>query len=211
MAEALLLKKLTKFLEDNTDMPDIEVAEAMLEIIDEYRGQKKRILVVGQIQYDGQEAVHTVALGPYSTVGNLDAYENWQARSEAHTASRKEGGKLAWDTSTNKGRGRFMVVPLLRTARDAWDFFRGTIREEEGEILEQAEAEWSIRGLPSEPDVGPVCICGLRESSGHSSVMGVPVKRGCPRCATGAESVRPEERAEAGDQVQVNDDWDLEF
>lgn len=203
MAEVALVKKLAKLIEENDEMPDVELAELLLETIDEYRGQKKRILVVGQIQYDGQEAIHTVALGPYSTVGKLDTYENWQARSEAHTASRNDGGKLAWDTSTNKGRGRFMVVPLLRTARDAWDFFRGTIRENEGEILEQAEAEWSIRGAPDDPDIGPVCICGLRESSGHSSVMGVPVKRGCPRCEVQGAAEAPE--------VQVTDDWDLGF
>jgi len=198
MAEVLLLKKLTKFLVDNTDMPDDEVAAAMLEIIDEERGKKKRILVVGQIQYEGQESLHTVALGPYSTAGKLDTLENWQARSEAHTASRAEGGKLAWDTSTKTGRGRFMIVPLLRTARDAWDFFRGTAQEDAGEILEQAEAEWtnSIRGTTA--DVGPVCVCGLRESSWPTHVNGIRVAPGC-------------ERHPKAVQVQVTDDWDLEF
>lgn len=171
-SETLLLRKLAKFIEENDSMPDDELAASLLEIIDEERGKKKRILVVGQIQYAGQEAIHTVALGPYSTVGNLDTYENWQARSEAHTASRTEGGKLAWDTSTKTGQGRFMIVPLLRTARDAWDFFRGTLREEEGEILEAAEAsipEWSIRGATESPDVGPACICGhLSKSECHA-------------------------------------------
>lgn len=194
MAEAILIKKLTKFLEENTDMPDVEVAEAMLEMIDEERGKKKRILVVGQIQYDGQEAVHTVALGPFSTAGKLDTYENWQARSEAHTASRKEGGKLAWDTNTNKGRGRFMVVPLLRSARDAWDFYRGSSMEKVGEVLEEAEMEWSIRGVPSDPDTGPVCVCGLKDSSWPSNVNGVPVVPGC-------------ERHPKVVQVQVTDEW----
>lgn len=194
MAEALLLKKLTKFIEENDSMPDDELAASLLEIIDEERGKKKRILVVGQIQYAGQEAIHTVALGPYSTVGNLDTYENWQARSEAHAASRTEGGKLAWDTSTKNGRGRFMIVPLLRTARDAWDFFRGTEVEEIGEILEASERHetWSIRGKPEAPDVGAACTCGLRETSGHSSVLGVSVQRGCQRCKS-------------------TDEWNLEF
>lgn len=205
MAEVALIKKLAKLIEESDDMPDIELAELLLETIDEERGKKKRILVVGQIQYDGQEAVHTVALGPYSTVGKLDTYENWQTRSEAHTASRNDGGKLAWDTSTNKGRGRFMVVPLLRTARDAWDFYRGTEVEEIGETLEmaasQAEEAWSIRGVPSDPDVGPVCICGL----GHHE---------CERHAeVDTDVLRTEERTEARDTVQVGsvDDWDLEF
>jgi hypothetical protein len=198
MAELLLLKKLAKLIEENDEMPDIELAELLLETIDEERGKKKRILVVGQIQYEGQERPYTVALGPYSTAGKLDTSENWQARSEGHTASRTEGGKLAWDTSTKTGKGRFMIVPLLRTARDAWDFFRGVPQEEAiPEALECAEQEWetSIRGPGV--DVGPVCICGLREASGHSSVMGIPVKRGCPRCET--------------EEVKPVDDWDLEF
>lgn len=198
MAEVALIKKLARLIEENDEMPDIELAELLLETIDEYRGQKKRILVVGQIRYDGQEAVHTVALGPYSTVGKLDTYENWQARSEAHTASRTEGGKLAWDTTTGKGTGRFMVVPLLKSARDAWAFFKDTPREEEGEILEQAEAEWSIRGVPSDPDVGPVCACGLREESWPTQVNGVRVVPGCARHPKAV-------------QVQVTDDWNLEF
>lgn len=198
MAEVALVKKLAKLIEENDEMPDVELAELLLETIDEYRGQKKRILVVGQIQYGGQEAIHTVALGPYSTTGKLDTYENWQARSEAHTASRNDGGKLAWDTSTNKGRGRFMVVPLLRTARDAWDFYRGTDLEEIGETLEQAEAEWSIRGVPSDPDVGPPCVCGLREESWPTQVNGVRVVPGCARHPKVV-------------QVEVIDDWNLEF
>ena len=194
MAEVLLLKKLTKFLVDNTDMPDDEVAAAMLEIIDEERAKKKRILVVGQVQYAGQERPYTVALGPYSTAGKLDTRENWDLRSEAHTASRAEGGKLAWDTSTKTGRGRFMIVPLLRTARDAWDFFRGAPEEEICETIEKAEAEWSIRGLPSDPDVGAACICGLREESWPTQVMGVRVVPGCSR-----------------HPVNKTDDFDLEF
>lgn len=198
MAEATLLKKLAQLIEENDEMPDIELAELLLETIDEERGKKKRIVVVGQIRYDGEEAVHTVALGPYSTVGKLDTYENWKARSEAHTASRKEGGKLAWDTSTNKGSGRFMVVPILRTARDAWDFYRGTAEEEVCEAVEAAEVEWSIRGLPSDPDVGAACICGLRDSSWPSHVNGVRVVPGC-------------ERHPKVVQEKVTDDWDLEF
>jgi len=161
MAEVLLLKKLAKLIEENDEMPDIELAELLLETIDEERGKKKRILVVGQIQYAGQEHPYTVALGPYSTAGKLDTKENWDIRSWAHTASRAEGGKLAWDTSTKTGKGRFMIVPLLRTARDAWDFFRGAPEEEICETVEKAESEWSIRGLPSDPDTGPPCICGL--------------------------------------------------
>lgn len=201
MAELLLLKKLAQIIEENDDMPDIELAELLLETIDEERGKKKRILVVGQIQYGGQEHPYTVALGPYSTAGKLDTLENWQARSEAHTASRTEGGKLAWDTSTKAGKGRFMIVPLLRTARDAWDFFRGTPEEEICEAVEAAEAEWSIRGLPSDPDVGAPCTCGLRPESGHSVVLGVRVQPGCQRCGADAPSV----------QEEVTDDWDLEF
>ena len=203
VAEVLLLKKLTKFLVDNTDMPDDEVAAAMLEIIDEERAKKKRILVVGQILYDGQERPYTVALGPYSTAGKLDTKENWDLRSEAHAASRTEGGKLAWDTSTKTGEGRFMIVPLLRTARDAWDFFRGAPEEEICEVIEQAEAEWSIRGLPSDPDTGPPCTCGLRPESGHSVVLGVRVEQGCQRC-------KPD-RTDSDNQPVRTDEWDLEF
>jgi hypothetical protein len=199
VAEVALKKLMAKAIEENDDMPDIELAELLLDLVDEERGKKKRILVVGQIQYAGQEAAHTVALGPYSTAGRLDTLEQWQARSEAHTASRVEGGKLAWDTSTKTGRGRFMIVPLLKSARDAWDFFRGTPLEEIGEVLEEAQsiADWSIRGAPESPDVGPPCTCGLREASGHSSVLGVSVQRGCQRCRT--------------EQVKPIDEWGLEF
>ena len=201
MAEVALKKLIAKLIEENDEVPDIELAEMILDLVDEERGKKKRILVVGQIQYEGQEHPYTVALGPYSTAGKLDTLEQWQARSEAHTPSRAEGGKLAWDTSTKTGKGRFMIVPLLRTARDAWDFFRGTPLEETGEALEAAEArvpEWSIRGATESPDVGPPCVCGLREESWPAQVNGVRVVPGCARHPKVV-------------QVEVTDEWNLEF
>lgn len=178
-----IIKEIKKLLVDGDDLDDGDLAEQILETVERLQGEARRIITVGQIYYDGSEKPYTVALGPYSARGNLDSLEKWNKAAEGHTKSRDDGGKLAWDTSTKLGKGRFMVVPILRSARDAWDFFRGSELEPVAEILagspENPIFETSIRG--TSVDVGPVCICGLRESSGHQSVMGVKVTKGCPR------------------------------
>lgn len=178
-----IIRAIKELLVDGDDLDDGDLAAQILDAVERLQGEARRIITVGQIYYDGSEKPYTVALGPYSARGKLDTPEKWEKAAGGHTASREDGGRLAWDTSTKLGKGRFMVVPILRSARDAWDFFRGSELEPVAEILagspDNPIFETSIRG--DSVDVGPVCTCGLRESSGHQNVMGVKVTKGCMR------------------------------
>lgn len=101
-----------------------EVAELAIQALDDCRGRTHRIAVVGQIQYGPQEPTYTVALGPFSSRGHLDSPEKFRQATQGGTAARDAGRYLAWDTKTGTGKGRFMLVPVFRSARDAWDFHR---------------------------------------------------------------------------------------
>lgn len=140
---------------ENENRSADEVADLCIAALDEARARSHRLLVVGQIEYpEAPGTAHTVALGPFSSKGILDSPEKFQKATEGGGAAREAGQGLAWDSKTKMGRGRFMLVPAFRTARDAWDFFRG----ESGLLSEPetwAEVTEGITGLE------PVCTCGL--------------------------------------------------
>lgn len=131
----------------------------IIELVEEHQASTLRLLVVGQIQYADQEQVYTVALGPFGARGKLDTPEKFRSAAEASTAAHEKGGRLAWDVKTGQGRGRYMVVPLLRTPRDAWDFWRSGNPDSADELVENIEA--SIRG-PEMDEIFPACSCGMR-------------------------------------------------
>lgn len=172
-----LAKKIAELLdsEEHQDLPLEDMAEALADLAEAHYTKTHRIMVVGQISHDGTEKPETVALGPFSARGHLDSREKWEKALSGPVGARKAGEKLAWDVKTGKGRGRYMLVPVFPDPRSAWEFFRPH------EIAEEVKEgfEISIRGLSA--DVGPVCICGIRDSSGHSQVQGIAVTRGCPR------------------------------
>lgn len=189
MASKVLLKKIMALIEPGRDLKSLSKEEfeeleadalEILETVEDHQATTQRIIVVGQIQYKDDEEPFTVALGPYSARGVLSDPEKFKRAAESHTAAHENGGKLAWDTRTGRGRGRYMVVPVLRTARDAWDFYRGA------GVVDLDELDLIINNFTNAMNDDPVeilpsCTCGLRASSGHQSVMGVPVTRKCYR------------------------------
>lgn len=135
-----------------------EVAERCIEALDTARSRSHRLLVVGQIEHSkAPGTVHTVALGPFSSRGVLDSPSKFAKATEGGSAAREAGQGLAWDSKTGKGRGRFMLVPVFRTARDAWDYSRDT-----GCVLEEPQAWADI--AESAAGIEPVCTCGLIKS-----------------------------------------------
>lgn len=120
--------------------------------IDGMRAKTHRLAVVGQIQFGPQEPVHTVVLGPFSCRGTLDSEEKFRAALQGPLSARDAGQALAWDPSRKKGRGRFMLAPILGSAKDAWDFYRGDAVAQE--VVE------AVAALPR--SVTPACLCGLK-------------------------------------------------
>lgn len=189
MASKVLLKKIMALIEPGKDLKSLSEEEfeeleadalEILETVEEHQATSQRIIVVGQVQYKDDETPFTVALGPYSARGVLSDPEKFKKAAQDHTAAHENGGKLAWDTRTGRGRGRYMVVPVFRSARDAWDFYRGSgdLGDDELEVI----TESITASLDYDPvEILPSCTCGLRASSGHQSVMGVPVTRKCYR------------------------------
>lgn len=185
MASVKLVKTIKAIIDPEWQTLDDVEAKALeddvldiIEAVEEHQGSTQRLLVVGQIQYDGSEEVHTVALGPFGARGVLDTPDKFKKAAEASTAAHEKGGRLAWDTKTGRGSGRYMVVPLFRTPVDAWNFYRSSGGVGPDVIVRNIEA--SIRG-PQLEEILPACTCGVRPESGHQSVMGVPVTRKCYR------------------------------
>lgn len=182
VAELLKIKEAARTDEQAEALADVE--EDILDVIEaveEHQATTMRLLVVGQVRYDGSEELHTVALGPYGARGTLSDQDKFKKAAEASTRAHDQGGRLAWDVRTGRGKGRYMVVPLLRTPRDAWDFYRagsGVGDDELEPVVQNIEA--SIRGSILD-EILPACTCGVRPESGHQSVQGVRVTRKCYR------------------------------
>lgn len=130
-----------------------EVAELVIDELDDIRARTHRLAVVGQITSGPQEPTHTVVLGPFPSPLLLSDEERFQAvLGRPCTAAREPGRHLAWDSRTGTGSGRFMLVPAFMKARDAWDFHRG-----------QGPAEAIVQAITEDrpQHLGPVCLCGL--------------------------------------------------
>lgn len=168
---AKILKAIVAILEDDTNQGEhvANVAEHILSTIEEMQADQKRIAVVGQIQPDGAEGPFPVVLGPYTARGVLNTEEKWLKAASTHTTSRSDGGQLAWDTSVKTGRGQYMLAPMFKNARSAWDFYRASRPVVEDEIK---EIFTTIRG--SDINVGPVCLCGFPGAECHAHPGGRP-------------------------------------
>ncbi|KUJ70829.1 hypothetical protein ACZ90_00480 [Streptomyces albus subsp. albus] len=112
-----------------------------------------------------------VVLGPFSSRGVLDSQEKFLRAISGGTAAREAGQHLAWDPKSGRGKGRFMLAPCFRTARDAWDFYRGT--GPAGTVAEMA-TNWRL------VEIGPVCTCGL-EGDLTCRACGAEYERHCFR------------------------------
>ncbi|OEJ24261.1 hypothetical protein AS594_06950 [Streptomyces agglomeratus] len=153
------------------------IPRRILDAIDDKRSTTHRIAVVGQIQYDEAPGIHTVVLGPFTARGYVDSPEKFIRATTGETASRDAGQGLAWDSKTKRGRGRFMLVPVLRSARDAWDFYRGEAPAPE---IAQVATEWKPR------EIEPICTCGLPHGL-TCRFCGTDMERHCFRHEPAAE------------------------
>lgn len=132
-----------------------KIPARVAEALDARRARSHRLLVVGQIEYpEAPGTTHVVALGPFSARGVLDSPEKFLKATDGGSAAREAGQGLAWDSKTGKGRGRFMLVPAFATARDAWNYFRGS-----GGAISEPETWAEIADGAS--GIEPVCVCGL--------------------------------------------------
>lgn len=148
---------LAKILTDpeNESRSAEEVAQLVIDELDNLRATTHRLAVVGQIQYGPQEPTHTVVLGPFRSPLKLDSEERLPAVLERPCTPAREAGRgLAWDSKSGTGSGRFLLAPAFLKPRDAWDFYRGA---GPAPVLAQA-----LEDLPKRT-TGPVCLCGLRE------------------------------------------------
>ena len=146
------------------------------EALDAKRAKTHRLAIVGQIQYGPQEPVHTVVLGPFSCRGTLDSEEKFRAALAGPLSAREAGQALAWDPSKKRGRGRFMIAPMLGSAKDAWDFYRGNAVAEE--VVE------AVQTLPR--SIQPACLCGLKHIPA-CRFCGVAYEHHCPQHEPEAE------------------------
>lgn len=167
-----------------------EVADLVIQALDDLRARTHRLAVVGQIQFtQAQETPHTVILGPFSSRGILDSQEKFDKAVQGGTAARELGQNLAWDTKTGTGRGRFMLVPAFRSPRDAWNYFRpdghedevktltskmlieGGWREAKGAAALKADLDSWVAGKWADA-IGypPACSCGLQDHPRHTSL-----------------------------------------
>lgn len=147
------VKAVVKLLVDTSfdDETDETLAEAIIDKIDELRAEaeeadikKKYLVVVGQTLFRGQTKPATVALGPFGA--------------RAGTSASREGGKLSYDVVSHR-MGRYMVVPLFKSAFEANKNFVADVDEDEEEteplVSAMAEATWHLSDQPA-------CQCGLR-------------------------------------------------
>lgn len=141
---------------ENESLSAEEVAERCIDALDTIRARSHRLLVVGQIEYpQAPGTAYTVALGPFSARGTLDSPEKFAKATQGGSAAREAGQGLAWDSKTGKGRGRFMMVPAFRSARDAWNYFRDSVPA-------LAEEDWADLSETITREIVPVCVCGMK-------------------------------------------------
>jgi hypothetical protein len=148
--------QLAKILTDpeNAERTAEEVAQRVIDALDDLRSTTHRLAVVGQIRYGPQEDRHTVVLGPFRSPLLLrDEQRFEEALTRPCTAARDAGRHLAWDSKTGRGEGRFMLAPAFLKPRDAWDFYRPDMRADMQHITESI-ARWRP-GLWAEEYTGP--------------------------------------------------------
>lgn len=150
------IKAVAELLADKSfdDETDQVLAQAIIDKLDELRAEaeeadikKKYLVVVGQTLFRGATKPATVALGPFGA--------------RAGGSASKEGGKLAYDVVSHR-MGRFMVVPMFKSAFEANKEFVREVDEDEEEttplLSAMAEASWHLSDKPA-------CECGLRTST----------------------------------------------
>lgn len=141
---------LAKVLNDeiNVNRSAEEIAEELIQVLDDLRSDTHRVAIVANYAWTGEESTLAV-LGPFST--------------RAPAAARAVGEGMAG--TARGGHGKWMMVPAYATVRAAWDAVRPTPGEEQERRLNATLGHvfgehpglfrpWS--------HFGPVCCCGLR-------------------------------------------------
>jgi hypothetical protein len=166
-----------------------EITSQIISTYEEIQGAKYNLVVLGHFRLD-DDSSYVTAVGPLST--------------RAVAAARGVGERFAWDWRTRRGTGKYVLVPLIRDPRDAWEAarnagvpdedtqeFMSCVTGESGSSYEAMRFELSDevrRAIKSNWDVdaellkrhyGPVCICGLPEHPRYNS-LGQSATTGCP-------------------------------
>lgn len=141
------IKAVATILSDpqNAELTAEEVAEKAIEVLDELRSKTDNLIVLGHFRINEDES-YVAAVGPLST--------------RATARARGVGEHFAWDYKTRKGTGKFVLVPLIRDPREAWDH----LRKEQRPPLEVQQAfgemPYYATGVPYSSV--PACICGVK-------------------------------------------------
>jgi len=173
------ISSLAKILSDpeNHSRSAEEIAQLVIDELDDLRSSSHRLAVVGQISFGPQGAAHTVVLGPFRAPLKLSDEQRFRdALTRPCTAARDAGRHLAWDSKTGKGRGRFLLAPAFMKPRDAWDFYRG---HDVAEVAIQAVERLALH-------TGPTCGCGMQGST-ICRFCGKDYERRCALHDQGAE------------------------
>lgn len=145
---------------ENQNRSAEEVADLVIGALDDVRARTHRFAVVGQFLFPDQapETPHTAILGPFSSRGILDTREKFLRALERPSAARNAGQDMRWDIKTGRGRGRFILAPAFRSARDAWNFFRPAEPEIPARFAHITEslARWEAGEWARQVAYGPV-------------------------------------------------------
>src|SRR5258708_37793088 len=77
---------------ENTQLSAEEVADRVIEALDDVRSRTHRLAVVGQIWHtEAQERPETVILGPFTARGILDTQDKFLKATEGGSAARQAG------------------------------------------------------------------------------------------------------------------------
>jgi hypothetical protein len=168
---------------ENRERTAEEVADLVIDQLDDLRARTHRLAVVGQIAFpQAPETTHTVVLGPFGARGILDSQEKFLKAVQGGSAARRAGQDLAWDTKTGRGRGRFMLAPAFQRPRAAWEFFRQPEPEIPARFAWIAESirRWEAGGWKA--GYGPVCHCGAQRPGriNRTSAGGLAPTGPCP-------------------------------
>lgn len=166
------------------------VTEAMVDAYEAIQAKSYNMVVVAQFRPEtGAGPSYMAALGPLST--------------RALVRAREAGERFAWDYRTKRGNGAYALVPLVRSANEAWDSIREQTAPEPHvaktsvtpgiepsyeamrfdipeEVRAKITADWGVDPEVLDKRYGPACLCGLKHMPERTS-LGDPVTPGCPR------------------------------
>jgi hypothetical protein len=162
--------------------------EAMVSSYEDIQARSYNMIILGEFRPAvGEGPAWLAAVGPLST--------------RAVQRARDVGERFAWDYRNRRGTGRFMLVPLVRDPREAWDATRTKAErkakklgitpgvepsyepmnfEMDDETLASISATWEIDEGVLARKFGPGCLCGLPDHPRYNG-RGDLADMTCPR------------------------------